>query len=557
MKPGARMKMGAEGVIVLLASLAVLPLIVTYFSRLWREEQYQYFPILLGVIIYLGWSRWKEAPPASRPMRFRWALLCGLPALLSLIVAVLYQVPVMAFLSAIMGLGVLALCLASRRKIEGLLGIWLLCWLLFRLPWGYDEKLMSGLQGLTTIVSSRMLDLFGCLHLTEGNVLTFPGKTFFVDEACSGIISLRTMLAATAFIAVFRNRPMVHAGLLIASGFFWAGMMNVIRIGIIAVAHLKFQLDLSEGWAHDMTGLAVFILAFAGVSSTDALLCCLLKPMRSGSSSGLNPFTRVWNWVARFGDVSLTQEHYDKKALPGERQRVWPAWFRWGLGGVFGVLVVLQGGVMIQRSFGSSVSSEVKTAALEPSRVLTREAITPLGDDWKIVSFDERSRSSRSIWGENSLVWQYARGDLRMTLALDYYFLHWHELTICYRSSGWKLDERAVLPEDGDRWSTVQATLERPASREQGLILFDLFRPSGEVLKPVEHVMAADWKERFALRNLALFKGAFASDDLHDVLQMQAFLVTEEPLSEEDMASVRAEYAHFREQVCAILVGER
>jgi exosortase len=553
-KPRAPFKLGWGSSIAVLAGLAVLPLSLSYFSRLWQEEHYQYFPLLIGVIVYLGWSRWKEAPPASQPLRTRWTAVGGVPALLGLTLAILYQVPIIAILSALLGLGVMGLCLASRRKVENIFGVWALCWLLVRPPWGYDEKLMGGLQAFTTLVSSRLLDFFGCLHLTEGNILTFPGKTFFVDEACSGIISLRTMLAATAVMVVFRNRPLMHACLLIAAGFFWAGVMNVIRIGIIAVAHLKFQLDLSEGWAHDLTGLGVFVLAFVGVLSTDAWLSFFLEPMRHGIRSPNNLLTRGWNRFARFGDLSLKEEDYSSEPSM-VRDRSWPRWFRYGFGGVLGVLVLLQGMALIPWS-SSAQAKEVTTVALEPARLLSRDAITPLSKEWQIVDFEEKSRSSRSVWGENSLVWDYARGDLRMKLAVDYYFLRWHELTICYRASGWQLDERVVLPRNADLWSTVRATCQRPASREQGLIFFDLFHTSGEPLEPVEHLLAADWKERFAPRNLALFKGAFSPKEQHDVIQVQAFLVTEEPLSAEEMASVQAEYEHFRGQVHANLIGE-
>ena len=78
---------------------------------------------------------------------------------------------------------------------------------------------------------------------------------------------------------------------------------------------------------------------------------------------------------------------------------------------------------------------------------------------------------------------------------------------------------------------------------------FDLFRVGGEVLEPVGNLMAADWKERFSARNLALFKGRFSDGAYHDVIQVQAFVVSDVPLEGERRATVLREYEAFREQV--------
>ncbi len=541
----------------LIAALLATPLVLIYFGRLWGEEHYQYFPLLIGVILWLAWSRWQEAPPARRPLRRGLVLLLAVPALLGMTLAVLYQVPIMAALSVTAGLGVAGLALASHRKVENLLGMWLLCWLLIRLPWGYDERMMSLLQGATTVVSSRLLDFFGCFHLTEGNVLKFPGKTFFVDEACSGIISLRTILAASAVIVVYRNRPLLHAALLIAAGLFWAGVMNVIRIGVIAVAHLKFDLDLAEGWQHEVTGVAVFIVAVGGVLSTDAFLTFFFSTIGVSARHGDNPLTRFWDRMMSLCDFSLKESDYEAvEPLPPEKRGL-PRLFRWSFGAVLAVLLVLQGMVFLPSR--SAAESKVVMADMDPASVIDQHSVTPSNPDWQVVDFERKSRSSRSVWGENSLVWTLRNGEgLQMTMSIDYFFRKWHELTVCYRSSGWQLDGRAVMsaePAPLGEWQTVQATCHRPASHERGLVLFDLFRASGEPLTPVQNVLAADWKERFSLRNLAVFKNAVRQGAL-EVLQVQAFIVTDEVLRDETFEAVRTEYVHFRDQLYQILMSE-
>lgn len=543
-------------ILLILLGLATAPLVFRYFGRLWGEEQYQYFPVLLGVMAYLGWSRWQEAPMATRPLRWPWVVLLAIPMILLLVIAILYQVPVLAALGLTLGLGGVAVCVASERKVENLVGLWVLCWLLIRPPWGYDEKLMGWLQGVTTSVASRLLDLFGSMHLTEGNVLTYPGKTFFVDEACSGIISLRTMLAATVVIAVYRNRPLMHALVLVAAGLFWAGVMNVIRIGVIAVAYLKFGIDLTEGWPHDLTGVLVFLLAVGGVMSTDAYLEFFLGFIRTGVYGTRNWLVNGWNRLIGIGQVRLQAGDFEvKEKLPVAKRRL-PLKVRWGLGVMLGGLVLLQSFAFLPMA-SRAENAPVNRAAVEPSEMFAMETIQPKNPKWKVVDFDQKARNSRSVWGENSLVWTYGDGEIRATFSLDYFFRKWHELTVCYRSSGWQLDERVILSDEdeGGKWATVRARCSRPASREQGLFFFDLFRTSGAVLDPVESVMAADWKERFSLRNMNLFKGAFVDTRALDVCQVQVFVVSDVKLTGARLKDIHEEYEHFRDQIYKRLMG--
>ena len=538
----------------MLGGLAALPLLGRYFSRLWDEQHYQYFPILLGVMVALGWSRWNEAPPSTEPLRQRLAWCIGATALLVLTVAILYQVPILAMVASALGLAVFGLVLASVRKVENLFGIWCLVLLLIRPPWGYDEKLMGWLQSLSTIVSSRLLDLCNCFHLTEGNVLRFPGQTFFVDEACSGVISLRTLLAATAVIVVLRNRPLVHAVLLIGAGLFWAGVMNVIRIGLIAVAHLKLGVDLSEGWQHEVTGLVVFFVAAVGVLSTDSLLRFLLEPLGVGAWYQGNRWGRWWNKMASWGDLSLNQRDFERDAPPpSPKSSRWSSCLGWSAVGLLGALVVLQASVYF---IGRQDSVVMRTAELDPAKVLSRDVFVPEDEAWKVVDFEVKSRSSRSVWGENSLVWTLDYNGLRVLMSVDYYFRKWHELTVCYRAAGWQLDSRIVQSRAlNSDWQTVEGRCHRVASRERGLMLFDLFRITGEVLEPVESLLAADWKERFSPRNLALFKGHFSEGAYHDVVQVQAFVVSGDDLDPSVLEEIRLQYEGFREQVYEVLLG--
>ena len=147
------------------------------------------------------------------------------------------------------------------------------------------------------------MERFGHLHLRKGNTIELPDKQLLVEEACSGVQSLFTVLFLAALIVCWRRRGILHAVPLILSGVVFAGAMNVFRISAIAVAWQDNQLDLSHGWYHDALGYMALLLAILLLVSTDALLLFFMASFNDheyGPFAGVyrNPFTVLWNFIS-------------------------------------------------------------------------------------------------------------------------------------------------------------------------------------------------------------------------------------------------------------------
>ena len=100
--------------------------------------------------------------------------------------------------------------------------------------------------------------------LREGNVLTLPGLTLNIAEACNG---LRSLLALTflgqAYTYMFDSRVwmrFVMAVLIIPIGVF----ANSIRIVASAVAG-SINPEWAHGAFHESTGWIVFVVAFISI----------------------------------------------------------------------------------------------------------------------------------------------------------------------------------------------------------------------------------------------------------------------------------------------------
>lgn len=484
------------------------PLAILHLRSLWLREQYQYFPFVIGAILLLLWTRWQEAPPPSNTSR-RWV---GLPeffavtAVALLIASILTVSPWLAFVSLNVGLATVFALLGRQRAIPYLWGIWLLLWLLVPLPLNVDERLVRSLQKISSTLSSAILDLFGILHLMAGNVLQLPAKEFFVDEACSGIISVMSMIACATIYAVWKNRSVLHLIALVVSGVTWALVLNVLRICIIAGAYHYFDFDLSTGAIHDALGLLLFLLMFLALVSTDYLLTMLFAPINPGlldETAQQNRLIQLWN---RLGNSGPTY------ADDTESYETTPAVSRLSLPRLSTVITwslpfLLLG--VVQLLWLPSSDTPEAAQAIEQALALDESSLPQKIGPWVRDSFETVERDSFSEFGKFSRTYRYRhtqQDGLTATVSLDFpYQGGWHDLCLCYRNSGWTVEDRIVESEadhrDNGEWKFVSGDLEDVALG-RAFVSFAGFDAQGDAAEPAEDaVLFRPW---FRLRRRLL-----------------------------------------------------
>ncbi len=285
-----------------------LPLLVTYLKSLWTQTHYQFFPFAIIAFVWLLTTR--RNGEAERWTWPTWVLIAA--DLGCLAAAFFVNSPWLAAVGLFLGLT--ALCFANRdvgydRRLTYLA---LLPLLVVRLPLQYDLQVINWLQRITTAVASRSLHWLGMLHFREGNILQFPRKSFLVEEACSGVQSLFTILFLAALVICLKRRSIIHGAMLLASGIVFAGLMNISRVITIAVAWDRYATDLSSGLSHDVLGYICLALAALLLLSADEFLGFVTDPVLDKGSPGtltwifFNPFIRRWNQLVTVMPISET-----------------------------------------------------------------------------------------------------------------------------------------------------------------------------------------------------------------------------------------------------------
>lgn len=483
------------------------PLAILHLRSLWMREQYQYFPFVIGAVILLLWTRWQEAPPATANPS-RWLGLAeglAVSAVITLLGAILTVSPWLAFVSLNIGLASVFAMLGRQKVIPYLWGIWLLLWLLVPLPLNVDGRLVRYLQQLSSKLSSAILDLFGILHLMAGNVLRLPSKEFFVDEACSGIISVMSMIACAAIYAVWKNRSFPHLVALVLSGITWALVLNVLRICLIAGAYHFFEIDLSSGAIHEGLGLALFLLMFLALVSTDHLFTLLFAPIdlgHLGEGGHDNRLVQLWNRLTRSHTPSAATDALED--LSSENARI-------GLPRVSTALTwslpfILLG--IVQLIWLPSSETPEVDQALEQALAIEEDSLPMRIGPWIRESFESVERDALNDFGKYSKSFRYrhsAEDGVIATVSLDFpYRGGWHDLCLCYRNSGWQIDDRIVESKadaHSDEWKYVSGDLQDTA-QGKAFVTFAGFDAKGETAEPAEEaVLFRPW---FRLRRRLL-----------------------------------------------------
>jgi exosortase len=544
---------GSAAATAAVLTLAYGPLLVEFFQNQWDQPQYQFFPFVLGAF---GWLLWRSCSQ-SRPKQAV-ASTAGRPAMMVLLMAALGLLvvayvahsPWLAIISAILLVASGLTRVAAAWQVEYLWGVWALLWLMVPLPLGRDRVLVSWLQTQSSRLSSFFLDCLGVHHLMDGNALRLPDRELFVDEACSGIVSVMTVIACAVIYGIWRNRAPLHVVLLALAGIGWATLMNVARITSIAVAQDNWGVDWSAGTPHDILGLIVFTITFLMLVSTDYFLIALLAPIVSvGDEQGGLPIRigkRIVGWFDALQAWGAPRTVKVPAPTSGRPQSHYELWSRLVLGIVpllaFAALAGAQFTVsqwFVGRLPPAPHSMEQALAMGEAS--LPAE-IGPL----QRVAFEAQERHRDDISGQYSRVFRYRDEEgNEYLMSCDFPFgPDWHELTVCYTSVGWLMAEapevQTASAAGEPNWGFVEVRFAKPEG-SGGLLVYAAFDEHGLCVAPPARTLVGDIWDSLTKKQRALQGGT--------LFQVQVWTTSAGPVGKEQAAKARELLLAVRDQI--------
>jgi len=243
-------------------------LLLWHLSVFWRVLQdYEYGWAVPPLLVILLLRRRKQLPAAQPANEF------GSLAGIALCVAALLPLRVIldGNLDWRIGMWVLAaitiaLTLLAVNVIGGKAWVRILAFpmlfILTGVPWpGHVEiPLTTGLMRFGAFIATELLNLFGIVADQQGSVVETAAGLIGVDEACSGIKSLQTMVMIALFLSDFTPLRGLYRFWMVFLGAILAMVTNLIRIIVLAFIGTQGGSQAVDSW-HDITGSLAFGVA--------------------------------------------------------------------------------------------------------------------------------------------------------------------------------------------------------------------------------------------------------------------------------------------------------
>ena len=286
---------------ILLLSVAYAPVLIVYLKQLWSREYYQFFPFAFLTTLWFAATRAAGEPDfsgATPRQAGRWVVL--VTAVMLTVLGSLQGSPWLCYAGYVLHLALLLELWQEEGSLRRLGYVVLPVLLTVRPPLNLDETAIQKLQMITSQFASKFLSALGIDHILSGNIIQpMKGPALLVEEACSGVQSLFTVMFIASFVGVARQYSLVRSLILISTAVFWALLMNICRVLAIAIAQTQFAVDLTSGWKHDAVGYAAMLLAIPLFLSTDRFLGFLFGgiPDDPRMYEKMNLFVMIWNFL--------------------------------------------------------------------------------------------------------------------------------------------------------------------------------------------------------------------------------------------------------------------
>jgi exosortase len=463
MEANAKRKFRIDALMIA-AMIAHVPMGIEYCLRMWRTGHYQFFPFLMVLVAWLIYER-----VSGLGVRDRTAInyvLLGFNAVLLAAAVLFYSSTVwmMSFLFLVLVL------IHDRFGFKGCMAsapAWLLLLFIFPLPSGIDLLLINKLQFLASQLASWALDSAGLLHFREGVVLVTEKKQFFAEEACSGVRSLFSSLAAVSVFGVFVGYPWWRLGFNLVQTTFWVLVGNALRIATVVFVADNWTDTIASGAYHELLGFAVFLLIFGLAMSTD-------KALSLFSSSTM----RLTKTIPSVNPSDGSLEDANDVASKGHPT----------LNLAMTILLIAVTLFSCRLTFAKFSKEHLRESGFSNSQLATLE-IDDLPNEiggWRRVSFEHKVRNEHSLLAPESFLWKYDKEGIEATISLDSPYYEFHNLNTCYDGLGWITACTHNYRSGSGKAAGDRSKLTMQKKSQRGVVLFSAFDRKGNLVLPNE-----------------------------------------------------------------------
>jgi exosortase len=524
----------------LAAAIAHAPLFVGYVRINAGKGHYQFFPLLVAVALWLildhthflgnkreskkGVWNWLSSSHTAHHEKSAngMAILIFLLASIVLGTAAIVQSSFLVIPSVMIFAASWIISRYGFRGFKLALPAWLLLLIAIPFPWNLDAILVHRMQFLASGLASLMLDSVGQIHFREGLTLITPRQQFFAEEACSGIRSLFSSIAAISVYGVFhRLSPGRHVFNWLQV-IVWVIVCNAIRIAIVVFVAENWTQSIASGPPHEMLGIGVFAAIVLIALSTSVALDKLREDEDPIADTDIEELEIEAHVVKKNQGANAVWQKFCNAAAV--------CFFALVL--AFCIRLALVSNTL---AFANFTQQDV---------VSVEESVLPKSiEGWKVVEFEKKTRPQNSPLAPNSCMWSLINdaGNEKVVISLDSPYHEFHDLYGCYGGRGWDVRAQYDVPHSGDSYTCLQMS----KRREHGIVFFSAYDNQGKSITRSETVS----RTSNAWKNLSMVLGMSNRENISQrlpVTQIQLIHESRRAISD----SKRTELLKLFEQAC-------
>jgi exosortase len=113
--------------------------------------------------------------------------------------------------------------------------------------------------------ANKVINAIGVRAILDGSIIKMSKTHVIVEDVCSGLRSLISLLALGAIIAYLSKLTRPRKVVVFAAAGVMAILANIVRIVFMALTSEIYGAKFTEGFLHTLSGLIVFVVALVGL----------------------------------------------------------------------------------------------------------------------------------------------------------------------------------------------------------------------------------------------------------------------------------------------------
>jgi len=250
--------------------VAYVPVFLVMWYRWWARDSYYSHGILIPLVSgFLIWQL-KDELKKIKAKESPWGMRLIVLGVIIYFLASMFRVNIAASVSMLIVLYGLVFYFYGSELFKKIAFPLIFLAFMVPLPSVTIANLSFSLKLFAAELSLNVIRSFGIQAVREGSIIMMPHAHVIVDDVCSGLRSLISLMALGSIFAYWFKGAMWKRLLIFVLTIPIAVVTNMCRVVILSVISEAWGTQYAEGFVHDATGMMVFVLAFV-------LLYCVTK----------------------------------------------------------------------------------------------------------------------------------------------------------------------------------------------------------------------------------------------------------------------------------------